>query len=43
VQSDKQLKHFLDSFRQFFDFFFDELGGQASSPVRLQKMLESHV
>jgi hypothetical protein len=33
---------FLDSFRQFFDFFFEELRGQASSPVGMRKLLETY-
>lgn len=41
VQSEAQLKEFLNSFRQFFDFFFGELRGQASSPVRMRKHLEA--
>jgi len=41
VQNEAQLKAFLDSFRQFFDFFFNELGGQASSPTRIRKYMEN--
>jgi hypothetical protein len=41
VQNEAQLKAFLSSFRQFFDFFFNELGGHASSPVRIRKLMES--
>ncbi|WP_227549561.1 hypothetical protein [Marinobacter salsuginis] len=41
VQNEAQLMAFLDSFRQFFDFFFNELGGQASSPTRIRKYMES--
>jgi hypothetical protein len=29
VQNERQLKRFLDSFRQYFDFFFNELKGEA--------------
>lgn len=41
VQNEAQLKAFLDSFRQFFDFFFNKLGGQASSPASIRKYMES--
>ncbi|AOY87503.1 WalW protein [Marinobacter salinus] len=41
VQDDAQLRKFLDSFRCYFDFFFDELGGQASTPTRIRKLMES--
>jgi hypothetical protein len=40
VQNEQQLKTFLDSFRRFFDFFFNELGGQASTPTRLKSHME---
>jgi len=40
VQNEAQLRLFLDSFRQYFDFFFNELGGQASSPARIQTLME---
>lgn len=43
VQDDQQLKHFLDAFRRYFDFFFEELGGQASTPTRLKTLMESVV
>lgn len=41
VQNDAQLRDFLDSFRLYFDFFFNELGGQASTPTRIRKLMES--
>ncbi|WP_305966994.1 polysaccharide deacetylase family protein [Marinobacter salsuginis] len=41
VQDDAQLRHFLDSFRRYFDFFFNELGGQASTPTRIRDFMES--
>ena len=41
VQNDHQLQAFLDKFRRFFDFFFNELGGQASSPTSIRKLMES--
>lgn len=40
VQSESDLATFLASFRQFFDFFFDELGGQTSTPTQLKTYLE---
>lgn len=40
VRSEQQLQAFLDSFRLFFDFFFNELGGEASSPSRLKLLVE---
>ncbi len=39
VQSDDQLKEFLGRFRRFFDFFFNELGGQATTPTRLRSLI----
>jgi hypothetical protein len=42
VQNEAQLRVFLDSFRRFFDFFFEELRGQASSPVGMRKLLETY-
>lgn len=41
VQSEQQLKQFLDSFRYYFDFFFGQLGGEASSPTALRDQLRS--
>lgn len=41
VQNDTQLREFLDSFRRFFDFFFNELDGEASTPTRIRKLMES--
>lgn len=43
VQDEHQLEQFLSSFHQFFDFFFNELGGQATTPVRLRAQMESMV
>jgi hypothetical protein len=40
VQDEAQLREFLDSFRRYFDFFFNELGGQASTPTRIRKQME---
>lgn len=41
VQNDVQLTRFLDTFKTYFDFFFNELGGQASSPTRLRNLMET--
>lgn len=41
VQDDNQLRDFLESFNRFFDFFFNELGGEASTPPRVRKLMES--
>lgn len=39
VQNDQQLKDFFDRFHRFFDFFFNELGGQATTPTRLRDQI----
>lgn len=41
VETDAQLQVFLDRFRRYFDFFFHELGGRASTPSLLRKQLEA--
>ena len=41
VKDEGELERFLASFRQYFDFFFDELGGQASSPARMRTLMET--
>lgn len=40
VKNDVDLQKFLDSFRKYFDFFFDELNGEASTPTMLKCQLE---
>ncbi len=42
TQSQKDLVQFLDSFRYFFDFFFDELGGTATTPNQLKQTLKQN-
>lgn len=42
VQNKAQLENFIDSFYRFFDYFFGELGGIATSPGRLLKELEDN-
>ena len=39
VQSEQQLEQFLDNFRQYFDFFFNQLGGEATTPTELRSQL----
>lgn len=41
VNNEQELARFLDSFRTFFDFFFNELGGQASTPTRIRQVMEN--
>lgn len=41
VHNDKDLAKFLDSFRRFFDFFFEQLSGEASTPKQLKIRLET--
>lgn len=40
VRSTAELSRFLDSFRQYFDFFLGELGGVTTTPDRLRRQLE---
>ena len=39
VQTEAQLAEFLDRFRRFFDFFLNDLGGQATTPTRLHSLI----
>ncbi len=41
VKTEAQLEQFLASFKTYFDFFFNELGGQPSSPTRLKRLMET--
>ena len=41
VQNDRERQVFLDSFKRFFDFFFNQLGGEATTPSKLYSLLES--
>lgn len=41
VHNEKDLVRFLDSFRRFFDFFFGQLAGEASTPTQLKSRLET--
>lgn len=40
VQSARDLSLFLDSFRRYFDYFFGELGGKATSPTALYHLFK---
>jgi len=37
VRSNAELEQFLDKFRKFFDFFFGEMGGVASTPIEIKR------
>ncbi len=41
TQTEKEVQHFLDKFKRFFDFFFNEMNGVATTPTRLKAELES--
>ncbi len=41
TQTEKDVQHFLDKFRRFFDFFFNEMKGVASTPTLLKAELEN--
>ncbi len=40
VANDNELELFLESFRRFFDYFFDTLGGEHTTPTKLKQKLE---
>lgn len=40
VKSEKDLSIFLDSFRRYFDFFFGQFQGKASTPTKIRQLLE---
>ena len=41
VQNQQELRDFLAAFRRYFDFFFNTLGGVATTPTTLLKKLEA--
>ena len=41
VRNDQDVKKFLDSFRYYFDFFFNKMNGVATTPSKLKSQLES--
>ena len=41
VKDSKELEEFLASFHRFFEFFFEELKGEATTPARLHSFLEA--
>lgn len=41
VRTNKDLVIFLDSFKRYFDFFFNKLKGQATSPHQIRMLIEN--
>ncbi len=41
VNNTDELEAFLNTFRTYFDFFFNELGGVASTPTRIREQMEA--
>jgi len=39
TQTDRQVENFLDSFKRYFDFFFEELDGAATTPTLIKEQL----
>lgn len=39
VQNEQQLEQFLGTFRTYFDFFFNQLDGEATTPTKLRSQL----
>jgi hypothetical protein len=39
VQSEQDLRNFLDVFEHYFDFFFGELGGRAATPMEIKALV----
>ncbi|MCR8924107.1 polysaccharide deacetylase family protein [Dasania sp. GY-MA-18] len=42
VKTEQDLAEFLDSFRRYFDYFFTQLKGEATTPSLLKQKLESY-
>lgn len=40
VRTNKDLMMFLDSFKRYFDFFFNEIGGKATSPHQIRTLIQ---
>jgi hypothetical protein len=40
VRSELELHNFLDSFHKYFDYFFNELKGEASTPTQIKNLLD---
>ena len=40
VQNEYELRNFLDSFRKYFDYFFNDLSGEASTPTEIKQQIE---
>jgi hypothetical protein len=41
VKNEQDVKKFLDSFHQYFDFFFNTMSGVATTPTKLKSQLDS--
>jgi hypothetical protein len=41
VKNEQDVKRFLNSFHQYFDYFFNSMSGVATTPTRLKSQLES--
>lgn len=41
TQSEKEVQHFLDKFKRYFDYFFNTLNGEATTPIQLKQTLEN--
>lgn len=39
VQSDADLRSFLDKFERYFDYFFGEIGGRAATPMEIRSLV----
>lgn len=42
VRNDQELSTFLDAFHRYFDYFFGQLGGRATTPNRLKTLMENN-
>lgn len=42
VKTETDLSNFLDSFRRYFDYFFNQLGGVSTTPTQLKSTLETY-
>lgn len=42
VKNEREKQQYLDSFRRYFDYFFNDLGGQATTPTGIYNMLEKN-
>lgn len=42
TQSEKDVQHFLDKFKRYFDYFFNTLKGETITPIQLKQTLENN-